>query len=397
MMKKLLAILSIPLPLLEGLGMVLLLLTWSTRLLAQGADPFGDVNIYKYQGNMTITAQVQQNGSVVTDAVVAVYCEDELRGKERVGSGTNPNLSYLTVFGEYTGHYDYLYFKVYTNGIIFTVTPTPAIPFTFNGSIGTESEPYVITLPVSLANNADNSTVLTTFNGQICDVVLAGRTLYKDGHWNTICLPFVLDSFTGTPLEGATVKTLGNSAGCNTGFNAATGMLRLDFVDANRIEPGVAYIVKWESGDDITNPVFTGVTVENEAPADHRTTSQDGTVSFVGSYSPVIISGEDRGMLYLGSNNKLYYPNAAMQIGSCRAHFQLNGITAGDVFETRMFFGPEDGDNETSVNSQLSTVNSIDAGALYDLSGRKINCQLSPVNSQLKKGIYIVNGKKILK
>ena len=389
MLKKQLAILSTPLPFWEGLGVVFFLFAWNTRILARGADPFGDVNIYKYQGNMTITAQVQQNGNVVTDAIVAVYCEDELRGKERVGSGTNPNLSYLTVFGEYTGHYDYLHFKVYTNGMTYTVTPSPAIPFTFNGSIGTEFEPYVITLPVSFANSADNSLVLSTYNGQTCDVVLAGRTLYKDGAWNTLCLPFALDSFTGTPLEGAIVKTLGNSAACNTGFDAATGTLTLDFVDADRIESGVAYIVKWEIGENITNPVFTGVTVENEAPVDHSITSQDGTVSFTGSYNPVIISGEDKGMLYFGSNNKIYYPNAAMQIGSCRAVFQLDGGITAPVRNFVLNFGEEnDADGIGSIQyPQFRFQNEDDA--IFNLAGQRL--------SKLQKGFNIVNGKKILK
>ena len=30
-------------------------------------------------------------------------------------------------------------------------------------------------------------------------------SLYKDGDWNTICLPFSIADLTGTPLEGATV------------------------------------------------------------------------------------------------------------------------------------------------------------------------------------------------
>ena len=38
-----------------------------------------------------------------------------------------------------------------------------------------------------------------------------------------------------------------------------------------------------------------------------------------------------------------------------------------------------------------------EAGAWYDLQGRKVNGQSSMVNGQLKKGLYIVNGRKIVK
>ena len=41
--------------------------------------------------------------------------------------------------------------------------------------------------------------------------------------------------------------------------------------------------------------------------------------------------------------------------------------------------------------------NGESAGAIYDLSGRRINSQLSPVNCQLPKGVYIINGKKVVR
>jgi hypothetical protein len=400
--------------------MFILLLTWSNRLQARGSDPFGDVNIYKYQGNMTITVQVQQNGSVVTDATVAIYCEDELRGKERVGSGTNPNLSYLTVFGEYTGHYDYLYFKVYTNGIIFTVTPSPAIPFSFNGSIGTESEPYIITLPVSLTNNADNSTVLTTFNSQICDVVLAGRTFYKDGHWNTICLPFNVP-LDGSVLEGAVARPLSKAS-----LTGST--LNLTFGDAvSSLVAGTPYIIRWERGIDyqnddahnIVSPLFTGVTLSSErhdydtdvVNSDEDSDNDvitDERIRFLGIYGSITFDVEDKSILFMGASNTLYYPQTGAVIGAQRAYFKI-GEDGGTPAPIRTFvfnFGEEEA---TSIQNSKFKIQNED-GTVYDLTGRKFNVQYSTpkgsrANSEnkvamfngLKKGIYIVNGKKILK
>ena len=82
-------------------SLLALLLVGSTSILAQD-DPFPKVSFRRYQGSMTITAQVVQNGQAVTDAIVAVYCGETIRGKETVGSGTNPHLAYLTVYGNNT-------------------------------------------------------------------------------------------------------------------------------------------------------------------------------------------------------------------------------------------------------------------------------------------------------
>ena len=94
---------------------------------------------------------------------------------------------------------------------------------------------------LELANNADNDDNIDAASGDglYYDVTLSGRTLYHDGDWNTLCLPFDVDDFTDTPLEGATVKTLTSSD-----FN--DGTLTLTFSDdLTSIEAGKPYIVKW--------------------------------------------------------------------------------------------------------------------------------------------------------
>ena len=96
---------------------------------------------------------------------------------------------------------------------------------------------------VSLADNADNSTVLAGSANKVLNVVLDGRTLYRNGDWNTLCLPFSLNSISGTPLAGAEVKEIDNS---ETGTSLSdTGNLTLRFKDASKIEAGKPYILKW--------------------------------------------------------------------------------------------------------------------------------------------------------
>ncbi len=229
-----------------------------------------------------------------------------------------------------------------------------------------------------------NGTTISANIGSGKNIALYGRTLSKSGNWNTLCLPFSLASFIGTPLEGATVKTLGNSGGCTTGFDSATGTLTLDFVPANTIDPGVAYIVRWEgSSGTISNPVFSGVTISNEDPADHCTSSSDKKVSFIGTYSPALLEKDVTTNLFMGAGNTLYYPNVDdFYVNACRAYFRLDPSASVKAFVLNF----DGGEDPTSIyNSQFIIHNE---GSWYDLGGRKLDGKPS------KGGIYIHNGRK---
>ncbi len=117
-------------------------------------------------------------------------------------------------------------------------------------------------------------------------------------------------------------------------------------------------------------------------------------VDFVSTFDPVNIGREgDNTILYLGANNTLYWPNGEMTIGSLRAYFQLNGLTAShdpsqkDETPVRAFI-LNLGDGETSGITTTYFTNSD--GAWFDLSGRKLDGKPSYA------GVYINNGKKIV-
>ena len=239
---------------------------------------------------------------------------------------------------------------------------------------------------VSLADDDDNSTKISNANGYVADVTLSGRTLYKDGAWNTLCLPFSVDNFTGTPLEGATVKTL-----ASTGFSGGT--LTMTFTDdVTTIEAGKPYIVKWANGTDIANPVFNGVTI-SDAPANAETDYAD----FMGTYSPVSIYTDEKTNLYLGAGNTLYYPTEPnFQVNAFRGYFQLKqGLKAGDSADpnagVRAFvlnFGDDEATGIISVHGSGSMVSGADAW--YTLDG----CRLSA--KPTRAGVYINNGNMVV-
>ena len=396
-------------------------------------------------------------------------------------------------------------------------------------------------------SGSSNSTSLTTVNGTKLDLQLTGRTLYLDGKWNTLCLPFAMtaDQIASSLLDGFTVKELDVEAGSYahaTGLDGTT--LYLNFKDATSIEAGKPYIVKnatpastlkviatdgtkgynnnegyaslvdgntgtkwcsntthsggqpwvcqfqtaspvavtgytlttggdtgnnsdrnpviwtfeakandadgWtvidsrdvtanegdalpaanteskayaiatekqgtyqyfrftvnQSGGDlmqlaelqlhatfdgtiIKNPLFMGVTVNATAPTEVKST--DGTVTFTGNYDRVDIAGEDKSILYLGGDNTLYYPSAAMSLNAFRAYFQLDDASAATLKRTVINFGEGFGDDATGVIAMDDGQCTMDdvAGAWYDLSGRRLP------GKPTKKGIYIVNGRKV--
>ena len=102
-----------------------------------------------------------------------------------------------------------------------------------------------IKIPAELLDDAPNASTINKLQklGAI-DVKICGRSLYKDGYWNTLCLPFSLDNLTGTPLEGFTVKEL-DTADKNDGHKTGSenGTLYLNFKDASSIEAGKPYLV----------------------------------------------------------------------------------------------------------------------------------------------------------
>jgi hypothetical protein len=259
---------------------------------------------------------------------------------------------------------------------------------------------------IGLVDDGDNTSVLSGSAGKTRNVTLVGRTLYKDDDWNTLCLPFPV-ALAGSPLENATVMELdatgyydnsgtvtvpdASASGLHrTGFDATDGTLYLYFKNADAIEAGKPYLVKWATGDNIVNPTFSGVTISSTEPTT-VTASNSGlsTVKFFGNYNPVTLTAGE-GTYYLGSDNQLYYPSAARTMNAFRAYFTVD--LTGPVNTVRAFslhFG--DASEDTGIHSLTpdpSPEGEGRAAAWYSLDGRKLSSRPT------QKGVYIYRGKK---
>ncbi len=211
------------------------------------------------------------------------------------------------------------------------------------------------------------------------DVQLNNRTLYRDGYWNTICLPFNL-TISGSVLDGAKVMELSDAS-------ISGGTLTLGFKAVDAIEAGVPYLIKWDkSTSDIVSPTFRNAILKRTM----NPTEITGVITFTGNYDPVKFTGADNTKLYLGEKNTLYYPNGEMTIGACRAYFQLaDGITADDP-KTKIKAVVLNFDE--SESTAISTIHD-DAPAStgwFTLDGRRLNQE--PVSG----GLYIRDGKKVM-
>ena len=272
---------------------------------------------------------------------------------------------------------------------------------------------FTTTFDLILANAADNSDAIrmAATNGGEFKVTLADRTLYKDGDWNTLCLPFNLsaEQIAASSLADAEIRTL-NSASLND-----SGTLTLNFTPATgegavtELVAGTPYIIRWTRANDyedddehnLVNPMFTGVTVD-ATMHDRGCNLGDGkSISLVGNYSPVVYAAgtAHKDVLFLGSGSTLYYPDGtkATTINACRAYFQLNGITAGDpengVKAFVLNFGEVIDQIDEMKNERMKNEKSDDAW--YDLQGRKMKNERMK-NEKLPRGIYIHNGKKVV-
>ena len=282
---------------------------------------------------------------------------------------------------------NYFFDGWYTDNSFTSAATTPHIP---TGSTGDKTfyAKWLYDLKLNDTNNNNRYTLsnaISAADRNPCCVTLVGRTLYKDGNWNTLCLPFNL-TLAGSQLAGAEARTL--SSASLTG-----GTLTLNFSDpVNELVAGKPYIIKWNKAEgydaadpatrDIHDPFFFGVRILNSTPNNDVTFSGG---AFKGTYNMISYNAENTSILFLGQNNTLYYPLNGARIGAFRAYFQL-----ADGQQARSFV-LNFGDEETGIVSTTDFTDDTDrADAWYSLDGRKLDGQPT------KRGLYIHGGRMVV-
>ena len=247
-------------------------------------------------------------------------------------------------------------------------------------------------------------------------VRLQDRTLYKDSHWNTICLPFGMtkDQVSASPLAGATIKKLNtevsgyypsgqvNKAPIQN-FNYGHPVVLFWFDDVNlnseNLEAGKPYLVKWEYGDNLVDDTsepedpdtplhqldFNYVTVkETTAGSWLGSGTTSGNANFVGTFSSTQLLGGNHKTLILGADDTLYYPSTDLSVAACRGFFT---IPEGAANARQIVMGFGDGETTSIIATLNDKVEKVNDN-VYNLNGQRLNV--------LQKGINIVNGKKVV-
>ncbi len=314
-----------------------------------------------------------------------------------IGGGTESN-SPTTVNLSWTNATDHITATSY-NGTVNLKKPfqdTDGATWSAADNISTKPDGktlYPANTLLFLADNADNSADISAANGNTRNVVLSGRTLYKDGKWNTLCLPF---NFTAeqiaahTDFAGAKLMEL-NTDGKN-GFDATDGTLYLAFKEATAIKAGVPYLVKWDAaGTDFTSPVFFGVTINATATtmvSDHD--DELAEVQMVGCYSPVPVNANDKSILFMGDNNTLYYSTENRNIRSCRAYFSVPYINQTPGAKARAFVLNFDDEEATGILEISADSKEKKDDAWYSLAGVRLS------GKPTQRGMYINKGNKVI-
>ena len=141
------------------------------------------------------------------------------------------------------------------------------------------------------------------------------RTLYKDGFFNTLCLPFSLDAadIAASPLAGCQLYTFD--------YAEVIGDAQLDvhMNEADAIVAGVPYLIKWANTGDVINYLqFNDVTITSV-----QGQSVGEGVQFVGNVGTAALTINDHHLLFVGDNNTLYWPNTNLGLKGFRAHFAV--------------------------------------------------------------------------
>ena len=268
-----------------------------------------------------------------------------------------------------------------------------------------------------IANSGNNDQDIAEFQEASYPITvrLKDRTLYRDNHWNTICLPFNLTAeqynSVSCPLAGATIFKMDESTTGyypngveNSGNTSPTLLFWFENANpsTNGLQAGKPYLVKWTEGSQFTadgNYVdntatgnsrheldFSNVTITRSSPdnwTSHANTS--GNVVFQGTFSSsATIYAGDKKRLMLGADDTLYYPSENINVSACRGYFILPSAAAN---ARGVVMGFDDGET-TSIQTINVTPNSQQDAPVYNLNGQRLNAP--------KKGINIVNGKKVL-
>ena len=176
---------------------------------------------------------------------------------------------------------------------------------------------------LALKDTEDNDAVLAELEGETVTITI-NRTIFCDGYFNTLCLPFDLDAaaLAASPLAGYARLAKFTEATVESGSDE----LQLVYEYATSIEAGVPYLINFPAGENIVNPTFTNVVIS--ATAGSSANLGNGII-VKGILKPEPFTAGNEEMLFLLGENKLSWAGITNYLKGFRAYFQLTDVPAG--------------------------------------------------------------------
>ena len=236
------------------------------------------------------------------------------------------------------------------------------------------SAPYSLVLD----SKGDNYRLILENEGMTHTVLIKGRTFRKDGRWEGLCLPFDL-ALEGSILEGADVRAAES-------VSQEGNFLIVDcLTPVTKILASTPYIIRWDGGDDIVNPIFEDVVIAHPGESPMTGFALDDKVAFIGAYDVLHTRADATYVVNGGLSLGLLSLQAEPLLFPFDAYFQLHPDFIGTIEGIGLNVGDRD---ETIVGLKSLNEQKDSDEAIYNLAGQRM--------SKKQKGINITTGRKML-
>ena len=247
-----------------------------------------------------------------------------------------------------------------------------SVLFTAKAQVRASKITVTVKVPVAKDYTLDENSVNNIEAYENANVTLK-RTFYKDGEWNTLCLPFAVAD-AKTAFDNAELREVDTQ---NSHDNTIV------FKEATTIEAGKPYLIKWaKTPNEVCDFVntFEGVTLVATATP----VKVNDAITFTGFYNKATADKLGASVAAIGAGNKLFKVTSGEMKGF-RAAFVLNPATPAAGIKVVI-----DG---TTTGIEDLVVDGVKAnGRVYNLNGQYVGNSLNG----LQPGIYIQNGKKVV-
>ena len=151
----------------------------------------------------------------------------------------------------------------------------------------------------------------------------------------------------------------------------------IKLAEATEIEAGKPYLVKAKAA----TLSVTGKALDPSTTLDNTVVSDaSSTVTFVGRFSPVVLTAAANANAYVVSSNTLYQVTSDVNVKAYRGYFTVD--TTSGVKNFVLDFG----------NGETTSIEALESETrdkvIYNLAGQRVQ--------KAQKGIFIVNGKKVV-